>query len=67
MSELLLEPEDPEARAGANGDSKEKRPRDYTAAEKEGPKKAMKELEGKAKKRKAETGAGSSSKKVIFL
>jgi hypothetical protein len=64
VSELLLETEDPEARAGADGDSKEKKPQDYAAER--GLKKAVKEPEGKTKKRKAEMGAGSSNKKVIF-
>ncbi|KAH0536441.1 hypothetical protein FGG08_006681 [Glutinoglossum americanum] len=65
VSELLLEAEDPETRADANGDLKEKRLQSYTAAEKEGLKKPTKETEGKTKKRKAETGAGPSSKKAV--
>ncbi|KAI9778278.1 MAG: hypothetical protein M1839_008303 [Geoglossum umbratile] len=63
VSELLLETEDPEARAGADGDSKEKKPQDYAAER--GLKKAAKEPEGKTKKRKAEMGAGSSNKKAV--
>ena len=64
VSEFLLDPEDPEARANTSEDSKKLQD---SATEKEGLKKATKEPEGKVKKRKAEAGAGSSSKKVIFL
>jgi hypothetical protein len=67
VSELLLDAEDSESRADANGDSKDKKVQGYAVAEKEGLKKPMKESEGKTKKRKAEAGAGSSSKKVASL
>jgi hypothetical protein len=66
VSEFLLESGDLEARTNASEDSREKKPQD-SAAEKEGLKKTAKEPESKVKKRKAETGTGSSSKKVIFL
>jgi RNA-binding protein 5/10 len=67
VSELLLEVEDLESRADASGDSRERKSQGYAAAEKEGLKKPVKEPEGKTKKRKAETGAGASNKKVTFL